>query len=392
MRKSKIAKLFDWNAYTQAQDVLAQSPDQKQTIKQAAKQEKALRAFESSVTKDIKLGLKMLQEAVKKGEAAELPYFLHLDYFTKAKEGTGSLLILGTQPAIRKAFVAAGKTPDKVNLSYGTAKLDANNILRFVPETNGMKVKPKPLVDSLKQAPIAKSNPGFWSKRKVNNVIIGAEEATETLTGDSDLVEEQVTYTENGANSEVYDAFKSFVNRDYVNSNGTRNAEYYAQILQQVDQWVAKLQAEFKAKGDKTLQRAYQQMGKTMLAFKQKVQQEMQAGKKQQINEESNLSSIEQVFMRTVEEHKASGDPYQQSILKGKLERILLELEQKINGDEQATAALALQTRLKAALVDLSTQETAPNQEVDTEVQQKLVQFAQKIQQLVQQHIATPIT
>lgn len=65
-------------------EALAQSPDQKQTIKKAAEQDKALRAFESSVTKDIKLGLKVLQEAVKKGEPAEVPYYLHLDYFTKA--------------------------------------------------------------------------------------------------------------------------------------------------------------------------------------------------------------------------------------------------------------------------------------------------------------------
>ena len=386
MRKSKIAKLFDWNAYDQAQEALAQSPDQKTTIKKAAEQDKALSAFESSITKDIKLGLKMLQEAVKKGEPAEVPYFLHLDYFTKAKEGTGSLLILGTQPAIRKAFVAAGKTPEKVNLSYGVAKLDANNILRFIPENNGMKVKPKPLVDSLKQAPIAKSNPGFWSKRKVNNVIIGAVVETEALTGDSSLVNKEVTYTEGGSNSEVYDAFKSFVNRDYVNSNGTRNAEYYAQILKQVDQWIAKLQAEFKAKGDRTLQKAYKKMGAMMLAFKKKVQQEMQAGKTQHINEESSLSSIEQVFMRTLAEHQASEEAYQQSVLKGKLERILLELEQKINGDEQATEALALQARLNEAMAGLGGADTGTN----PEIQQELVQLVQEVQQLLQQEPTAP--
>ena len=206
------------------------------------------------------------------------------------------------------------------------------------------------------------------------------------MTGDSDWVEEE------GTNSEVYDAFKSFVNRDYVNSNGTRNAEYYAQILKQVDQWIAKLQAEFKSKGDKTLQKAYQKMGKTMLAFKQKVQQEMQAGKTQHINEESSLSSMEQVFMRTVAEYKASEEPYQQSVLKGKMQRILLELEQKINGDEQATEALALQTRLKAAMASLSGGDTGTNQKIAPEMEQKLAQFAQKLQQLVQQHATSALT
>jgi hypothetical protein len=226
----------------------------------------------------------------------------------------------------------------------------------------------------------------------VNNVIIGAEQATEALTGDSDLVEEEVTYTERGVNSEVYDAFKSFVNRDYVNSNGTRNAEYYAQTLQQVDQWVAKLQAEFKAKGDRTLQKAYKKMGTMMLAFKKKVQQEMQAGKTQHINEESSLSSIEQVFMRTVEEYKASEDAYQKSVLKGKLERILLELEQQINGDEQATAALALQTRLEGVLAGLRDEDTETNEDVDAAVQQEFVQMVQEMQQLAQQYTAAPLS
>ena len=300
MRKSKIAKLFEWEAYEQAQATLAQNPDDKAAIKKAAEQDKALRAFESSVTKDIKLGLKVLQEALQKGEEASIPYFMHLDYFEKGKEGSGTLLILGTQPAIRKAFVAAGKTGEKVNLSYGIAQLDANNILRLLPEKNGMKVKPKPVVDSFKQAPISKSNPGFWSKRKVNNVIIGAAESTEKLTGNSDLLEEEVTYTEKGTNSEVYDQFKSFVNRDYTHSNGTRNAEYYAQTLKQVDQWLSDLQEEFKAKGDQQLKAAYSKMGKMMLAFKKKVQQEMQEGTTQHLHEDSSLNSIEQVFPQAV--------------------------------------------------------------------------------------------
>ncbi len=389
MRKSKIAKLFDWASYQTAQTALTQSPDDKSALKKASEQDKALHAFQSSVTKDIKLGLKYLQEAVKKGEVAEVPYFLQLDYFTQAVEGTGSLLILGTQPAIRKAFVAAGKTPEKVNLSFGLAELDANNILRFIPEKNGMKVKPKPLVDALKQAPIAKSNPGFWSKRKVNNVIIGAaeESADEALTGDSDLVDEAVTYTEKGKGSEVYDAFKSFVNRDYLNSDGTRNAEYYAQTLQQVDGWIAQLQEEFKAKGDKQLKAAYQKMGKMMLAFKKKVQQEMNTGQTQNINEESNLSRIAQVFDRTIKAYQASEDPYQQSILKGKLERTLLELEQKINGDESQTEALSLQQRFKAALADLPMGELP----IDPAVQEQIDALVTDIAELLAQHQQAPI-
>lgn len=390
MRKSKIAKLFDWETYTKAQDALSQKPDDKSIVKKASEQDKALRTFEASITKDIKLGLKVLQEAVKKGEDIQVPYFLHLDYFAKAKEGNGSLLILGTQPAIRKAFVAAGKTAEKVNLSYGMALLDANNILRFVPEKNGMKVKPKPLVNSLKQAPISKSNPGFWSKRKVNNVIIGAlEENTTNLTGDSALVEGEVTYTKEGINSEVFDAFKSFVNRDYVNSNGTRNAEYYAQTLKQVDQWLRALQAEFKAKGDKKLKAAYSKMGKVLLAFKKKVQKEMDAGNTQHINEGSSLSSIEQVFERTLKEYKTSEDPYQQSILKGKLERILLELEQKINGDESSTEALALQARLKEAFTALTI--ANPTGTIDPAVQQNVAQLVQEMEQLLQQYDLAPL-
>ncbi|MGH1336376.1 MAG: hypothetical protein ACRBFS_09635, partial [Aureispira sp.] len=75
MRKSKIAKLFDWEAYAKAQEALDQQPADKSIIKKASEQDKALRAFESSVTKDIKLGLKVLQEAVKKGEDIQVPYF-----------------------------------------------------------------------------------------------------------------------------------------------------------------------------------------------------------------------------------------------------------------------------------------------------------------------------
>lgn len=330
-----------------------------------------------------------MQEALKKGEAAQIPYFLHLGYFTKAKEGSGSLLVLGTQPAIKKAFTVAGKTAEKVNLSYGIVQLDANNILRFVPEKNGMKVKPKPLVDGLKKAPISKSNPGFWAKRKVNNVIIAAlEENTDSLTGDSNLVEEKVTYTEDGINSETYDAFKSFVNRDYVNSNGTRNAEYYAQTLKQVDQWLAALQVEFKTKKDSALKDAYTKMGKIMLAFKKKVQQEMELGKSQHINEESNLSSIEQVFERTLKEYETSEDPYQQSILKGKLERILLELTQKINGEETPTEALTLQSRLQEAFANLKTSNS--DTAVDPVVQQQLTQLVQEMEQLLQQYESAP--
>lgn len=71
MRKGKIAKLFEWENYEKAQTTLAQNPDDKAAIKKAAEQDKALKAFEASVTKDIKLGLKVLQEAVKKGEEGQ---------------------------------------------------------------------------------------------------------------------------------------------------------------------------------------------------------------------------------------------------------------------------------------------------------------------------------
>jgi len=390
MRNSKISKLFDWEAYAQAQTALDQKPDDKSATKKASEQDKALRTFEASVTKDLKIGLNLLQEALKKGEAAQIPYFLYLGYFTKAKEGSGSLLVLGKQlPAFKKGVVVIGKTTEKVNLSYGIVQLDANNILRFDPEKNGVKVKPKPLVDSLKKAPISKSNPGFWAKRKVNNVIIGAlKENTATLTGDSNLVAEEVTYTEDGINSETYDAFKSFVNRDYVNSNGTRNAEYYAQTLKQVDQWLIALQAEFKTKGDKALKEAYTKMGKIMLVFKKQVQQEMELGKSQHINEESSLSSIEQVFERTLKEYKASEDPYQQSILKGKLERILLELAQKINGEETSTEALTLQSRLQEAFTNLKISNSDPA--VDPAAEQQLTQLLQEMEQLLEQYESAP--
>ncbi len=348
MRKSKITKLFDWEAYQTAQSDLTQSPEEKKLIKIAAEQDKALHVFQASVAKDLKIGLKILQEAVKKGEKAVVPYFLHLDYFANAKGSGGSLLILGNHPNIRKAFISAGKTPEKVNLSYGEVELEANNILRFVADKNGMKVKPKPLVEALKQAPISKSNPGFWSKRKVNNVIIGAavaEELQDTLTGDSELVERSVNYSTKGSGSEVYDAFKSFVNRDYANSNGTRNSEYYAQTLHQVEGWLKDLQDEFKAKSDKKLKAAYQKMGKVMLAFKKKVQQEIQQDQAQYINENSALSSFEQAFHQTLEEYKTSEDAYQQSILRAKLERILLELKQQVGGDQpQGQASQLLQT------------------------------------------------
>jgi hypothetical protein len=388
-KKSKITKLFDWTAYEKAHTDLDQKPEDTSAAKKVSEEDKKLRTFEAAITKDIKLGLSALQEALKKGEDAKIPYFLYLGYFKKAKEGSGSLLILGKQPAIKKAFTVIGKTGEKINLSYGVAQLDSNNILRFVPEKNGTKVKPKPLVDSLKKAPISKSNPGFWAKRKVSNVIIGAlEEELATLTGDSGLVEEAVTYRENGANLEVYDTFKSFVNRDYKSSNGTRNAEYYAQTLTQVDEWVVALQAEFKAKGDKTLKDGYTQMGKIMMAFKVKVQQEMEEGKSQTISEKSSLSTIEQVFERTLKEYNASKDLYQKSILKSKLERIFLELEQKINGDDTSTEALDLKSRLKEALASLNTFDSETT--VDPAVQQQVTQLLQEMEQLLQQYESAP--
>ena len=318
---------------------------------------KELKTFRAKVSKDLKIGLATLEEDLAKdGGKGSIPYFLHLDYFSA--DGGGSLLIFGTQPALTKAFKDASKTKEKVNISVGTASLDRNGILRFEPLKNGMKVKPKPLVDALKQDPIKKSKPGFWSKRKVNNVVIGTEEVASAtkgkITGDSSLVDEKVTYTEKGTNSEVYDTFKSFVNKDYVNSNGTRNAEYFSTTLQKVDTWVQELQTEFKAKKDPKLKAAYGKMGKMMLAFKKRVQKDSNSDKAQHINEDSALAAFEQVFDREMAQYETETDAYQKSILKGKLERVLLELNQKINGDSSQTAAIALKEQLENRLVNAS--------------------------------------
>lgn len=299
-RKSKITELFDWQTYQKAIESQKANPKDSTTTKTVEKLQKELQTFQSRVSKDLKIGLAALQDALAQdGKKGSIPYFLHLDYF--ATSGGGSLLILGTHPNIKKAFKAASKTKEKVNISVGQAHLDSNDILQLEPTKNGMKVKAKTVVTALKQDPIKKSKPGFWSKRKVNNVIIGTGESSPTdttLTGDSSLVEEKVTYTAAGVNSEIYDQFKSFVNRDYINSNGTRNKEYFAATLQQIEKWTTAIRAEYKSKADASLKAAYKQMGKEMLVFKKQVQQDAKDTTSQHISQDSSLATFEQLFDR----------------------------------------------------------------------------------------------
>ncbi|BDS09715.1 hypothetical protein [Aureispira anguillae] len=360
MRKSKIANLFDWKSFEAAQAKLAENPKDKAATKTFAAEQKKLKAFKTSVTKDLKLGLAELKAPLVKGETkATIPYYLYLDYFGKEAKGE-SLLILGTQPNIKKGFVAAAKTGDKVNISFGIAQLDNNGILQFIPTKNGMQVKPKPVVDSLKKAPISKSEPGFWSKRKVSNVIIAPEKeeqqsqqapsSTDQFIGDESKVDEKVSYTEKGTGSEIYDQFKSFVNRDYSQSKGTRNAEYYQAALRQVDEWVKALQDEFKTKRDPSLKKRYSTMGKNMLAFKKQLQKEIKADKAQLVNEDASLSTIKNSFDQTLSDYEKAKDDYGRSIVEAKLRRILSELEQKINGDSNQQEAIALKTSLEKAL------------------------------------------
>lgn len=383
-RKSKINELFDWSAYQEAVAAQATNPNDKKTNKDLNQLQKELKAFKSMVSKDLKIGLSFLEDSLAQdGKKGSVPYFLHLDYFAAA--GGGSLLILGTHPNLKKAFKEASKTKEKVNISHGTAQLDNNDILQLIPAKNGMKVKPKPVVTAFKQDPIKKSKPGFWSKRKVNNVIIGVPEAAtaeQSLTGDSSLVEEKVTYTEKGAGSEIYDAFKSFVNRDYINSNGTRNAEYFATTLQQVDSWVQALEQEFKTKGDRKLKAAYKKMGKTMLAFKKQVQKDSKSDKVQHINEDSALAAFEQVFDREFALYEKETDAYKKSILKAKLERVLLELDQKINGNSSQVEAVALRDKLEGKL------KAANSTTIDATVQQQIDALLHDISDLMTQFSA----
>jgi hypothetical protein len=382
MHKSKITKLFDWNAYQTAVTQQNENPDDKTAAKKLQELSKELKQFRAKVSKDLKLGLTALQEDLaQNGKKGSLPYSLHLDYF--AADGGGSLLILGKQTDLKKEFKAAWATKEKVNISLGVVSLDNNDILRFEPAKNGMKVKAKPIVNALKQDPIKKSKPGFWSKRKVNNVIIGAEAVASAtkgkITGDSSLVDEKVTYTEKGTNSEVYDIFKSFVNKDYVNSNGTRNAEYFSTTLQKVDTWVQELQTEFKAKKDPKLKAAYGKMGKMMLAFKKRVQKDSNSDKAQHINEDSALAAFEQVFDREMAQYETETDAYQKSILKGKLERVLLELDQKINGDSTQTAAIALKEQLENRLANVSQGNVDPS--IQAQIDELLADIADLVAQ-----------
>lgn len=358
MRKTKIANLFDWTNFEAAQAELAKNPKDKTITKKFAAEQKKLKAFKTSITKDLKLGLAELKAPLTKGETkATIPYYLYLGYFDKETVGE-SLLILGHHSNIKKEFVAAAKTSDKVKISFGTVQLDSNNILQFIPTKNGMQVKPKPVVEACKKTPIAKSEPGFWSKRKISNVIIAAEateqegsqaplSSNDQFIGDENKVDEKVSYKEKGTGSEIYDQFKSFVNRDYTQSSGTRNAEYYQATLSQVDEWVKALQDEFKTKRDPSLKKRYNTMGKNMLAFKKQVQKEIKANKTQLINEDASLQTIKDSFAQAIADYNNAKDAYGQSIVEAKLRRILSELDQKINGDSSQQEAIALKTSLE---------------------------------------------
>jgi hypothetical protein len=388
MRKTKIANLFDWKAFETAQKKLVESPKDKTTVKDFAIEEKKLKVFKTSVTKDLKLGLAKLKAPLEKGEPkATVPYYLYLDYFNKDAKG-GSLLILGTNPNIKKGFVVAIKTGDKVNISFGTAQLDSNGILQFIPISNGTQVKPKPVVDALKKAPISKSEPGFWAKRKVSNVIISAlkeeqstpESTPERVTftdqfiGDENKVDEKVSYTVKGTGSEVYDQFKSFVNRDYSQSKGTRNAEYYQATLNQVDEWINALQEEFKTKRDPSIKSRYKTMGKNMLAFKKQINKEIKTDTTHFVNEAASLITIQNAFDLALANYGKAKDAYGQSVIEAKLRRILSELEQKINDDTLQKEATVLKIKLEKAL-STTLGQTKSNPKVQKEVDDLLVEI-----------------
>ncbi len=380
MRKSKISNLFDWNKYDEVAAKLLKDPKNTAAIKEMKAEEKKLKVFMATATKDLKVGLAQLRgEVAKTGKPSTIPYFLHLDYFSKNSAG-GSLLIFGTSPNLKKEFKAAVKTSEKVNISVGIAQLDANNTLQFIPDTNGMKIKPKPVVDTLKKAPISKSSPGFWSKRKVNNVIIGALSATntETLSGDETKVDADVSYKEKGVGSEIYDQFKSFVNRDYLHSLGNRNAEYFALALTKTDKWLIELQKELQSKNDPKLKKAYKTMGKAMLLFKKQVEKDRNSDKKQTINEDSSLANFQKFFNLELALFQKENDAYTASIQEGKMQRILLELDQKIAGEVAPKTAIALKNILQKSL-----SEAVTAKKVDPEIRQKIDSIFEKMQTLV---------
>ncbi len=353
MRKSKITSLFDWKKFDEKAAALVKDPKDKSAIKAMKESDKELNNLLSAVTKDLKVGLAQLRGEVAKGaKTATMPYFLHLDYFAKSKTG-GSLLIFGSSAALKKAFKAAIKTEEKPNISFGTVQLDSNETLQFIPDTNGMKVKAKPVVTALKKAPIVKSAPGFWAKRKVTNVIIGnLTSADNTIIGDETKIEENVSYSQDGVRSEVFSQFKSFVNRDYAHSNGTRNAEYFAAVLNKTDKWLLNLQKEFTAKGDKKLKKAYLTMGKQVKEFKKRVAEDIKTQGEKGLNQDSSLKSLRNAFNIELEDFKKSNKTFTGSVYEAKLNRILMELNQKINGDASQINAIKLQKILKNKLVE----------------------------------------
>lgn len=119
---------------------------------------------------DLKRSLVLLRGQVEKDpEQALMPYFLFLDFF-RAEQGGGSLLVLGHQPKLTKLFKQLKKTAHKVQLSWGSLRLDAQGQLYFVPLYRGRQVKVPALAATLKTDPIKGSMPGFWSKCRRTNV------------------------------------------------------------------------------------------------------------------------------------------------------------------------------------------------------------------------------
>lgn len=155
MRKSKISSLI----------VKKEGEDEKTYLKRVLR-------YKSGVLKDLKKGVELLKKCQAEereiGALKVLPYFMYLNYF----DDGDPFLVIGTHTALRKQFIALSKNNAKTNISYGTVHLDGNDILKFVPQKNGMNVKPKPIINACKKDIIKKSDAAFWQKRTVNNTII----------------------------------------------------------------------------------------------------------------------------------------------------------------------------------------------------------------------------
>lgn len=108
--------------------------------------------------------------------------------------------------------------------------------------------------------------------------------------------------------------------------------------------------------------------------------------KSQQLDEGDNLSNFGLKFKQELTAYRKEKDAYKKSIIKGKLERILMELQQKIEGDTSQTAAIKLLQKLQTAF-DQHTSDYV-KQVISADVQANITAIVGEIKTLLKNNTA----